>query len=77
MQDHKSEIGAINSASGVEFEKLYVAAMAKEHQGVLTMLESAKPKDKNVQSLVQGLLPTVRKHLADAQRLQNTSTPAP
>jgi putative membrane protein len=58
--------------SGAEFERQFAAEMVKGHQEAIEKYEKqAQSGDSKVSELAEDLLPTLKQHLAMAQRLQS------
>lgn len=63
---------ALARLSGAEFDRQFVAEMVKGHQEEIAKYEKqAQSGDSKVAELAEDLLPTLRQHLATAQRLQS------
>jgi putative membrane protein len=82
--DAGATLNALNSGSGTEFDKVYIAAQIAGHQKVLdTINDKLLPnvKDERLKAYLEEIKPTVEQHLKQAKQLQesfdsrNTSTP--
>jgi putative membrane protein len=63
---------AMARLSGAEFDREFAAEMVKDHQEDIAKYEQqAKSGDSKVAKLAEDALPTLREHLAAAQRLQS------
>jgi len=63
---------ALARLSGAEFDRQFAAAMVKGHQeDIAKYEEQAQLGDSKVAELAEDLLPTLKQHLAAAQRLQS------
>lgn len=68
MQKHD----ALARLSGAEFDRQFAAEMVKGHQEEIAKYEKqAQSGDSKVAELAEDLLPTLKEHLAAAQRLQS------
>lgn len=85
QSDAGATLNALNSSSGKDFDKTYVAAQISEHQKVLdTINDKLLPnaKDERLKAYLEQIKPTVEQHLKQAKQLQesidsknNSSTP--
>ena len=63
---------ALARLSGAEFDRQFAAEMVKGHQEEIAKYEmQARSGDSKVSDLAEDLLPTLKEHLATAQRLQS------
>ncbi|MBB5877902.1 DUF4142 domain-containing protein [Xanthomonas sp. 3498] len=80
MQKAKAEAGKLQALDGDRFEQAYVAAMVKDHQAALQMLDSTlipAAKTPEVAAHLRTTRAHVAEHLAKAQQLQSAgATPA-
>lgn len=80
MQKGKAEAGKLQALDGDRFEQAYVAAMVKDHQAALQMLDSTlipAAKTPEVAAHLRTTRTHVAEHLAKAQQLQSAgATPA-
>ncbi|WP_456361738.1 DUF4142 domain-containing protein [Xanthomonas sp. F4] len=80
MQKAKAEAGKLQALDGDRFEQAYVAAMVKDHQAALQMLDSTlipAAKTPEVAAHLRTTRTHVAEHLAKAQQLQSAgATPA-
>ena len=68
MQKHD----ALARLSGAEFERQFAAEMVKGHQEEIAKYEKqARSGDSKVSELAEDMLPTLKQHLAMAQRLES------
>lgn len=75
QSDAGATLNAINTASGKDFDKTYVAAQITEHQKVLdTINDKLLPnvKDERLKAYLEEIKPTVEQHLKQAKQLQET-----
>ncbi|WOS39708.1 DUF4142 domain-containing protein [Xanthomonas rydalmerensis] len=80
MKKAKAEAGKLQALDGDRFEQAYVAAMVKDHQAALQMLDSTlipAAKTPEVAAHLRTTRTHVAEHLAKAQQLQSAgATPA-
>jgi putative membrane protein len=68
-QESKDAAGKLSKASGKEFDKAYIDAMVKGHEGVVKAFEkeSKDAKDQDLKAWVTKTLPTIQDHLKMAK----------
>jgi putative membrane protein len=70
--EQMQEYAALARLSGAEFDRQFAANMVKGHQEEIAKFErQTKSSESKVAELAEGALPTLRRHLAMAQRLQS------
>jgi len=77
-----STVRSLNSLSGPEFDRAYIAEMVKDHQADVQTFQSASTSldDQQLKQCATDLLPTVQEHYRMAQDLQSklgTSSSSP
>jgi len=68
--EEKKEMTRLQALSGAEFDKAFMTSMAQGHQKTIDSLEKAKAStsDKDVQQLIDDLMPTLHKHESTATK---------
>jgi len=77
--EQAAEVAKLSKLSGSEFDSAFLGAMAKGHADTISQLEKAKASvgDKDVESLVDDLMPVLHKHHQTAvQDSSSSSSPA-
>lgn len=59
---------------GEAFEKACLETMVADHEALVTQLEGAKVADEKVMGLITDLLPTIKAHQAEAEKMLGGST---
>lgn len=74
--EENKEIAKLQSLSGAAFDKAFLSAMAKGHKETIEQLDKAKTsvQDKDVQQLIDDLMPTLHKHESAAAQGAETSS---
>jgi putative membrane protein len=69
--EHKAKLDQLSALSGEEFDRKYMDAMVKDHEEDVTKFEHAlrEGQDEDLKQFVKETLPTLRTHLAEAQRI--------
>lgn len=72
MKEHQATMDKLKSLKGAEFDREYAKAMVKDHETVIGRLAAARTtiKDPDITALIDKLMPTLKEHLAMAQKLQ-------
>jgi len=72
MKEHQETMEKLKSLKGAEFDREYAKAMVKDHEKVIGHLTAARTrvKDPDITALIDKLMPTLKEHLAMAQKLQ-------
>jgi putative membrane protein len=70
-EQQKDVLEKLQAAEGPRFDQEYVAEMVKAHEATIQMLntEIETGRDADTKALAQELLPTVKAHLSEANRL--------
>ncbi|MHB8420585.1 MAG: DUF4142 domain-containing protein [Myxococcales bacterium] len=70
----QTEIGKLQGLTGADFDKEFVKDEIDGHQKTITMIKDALPQTSNPgeKKLLNNLLPTLKKHLKTAQKLEKT-----
>jgi len=71
--EHKATLEKLRGLKGPEFDREFVRVMIKDHQMAVDHLTSARTQvtDPEYVSLIDKLLPTIKQHVAMAQKLQD------
>ncbi|MEX2595062.1 MAG: DUF4142 domain-containing protein [Anditalea sp.] len=71
-EDHQEQIADLNSYSGADFDKEYMGMMVDDHQKVIDLFEGAAEdiEDAELRAFAEKNLPVLRKHLEQAQALE-------
>jgi putative membrane protein len=71
--DHKNMVDGLKGKSGSDFDKAYVSLQIKAHQEAINVdqAEADNGNDGDLKSAANGLLPQLRMHLDEAQKLQS------
>src|SRR5216684_3610530 len=71
--EHRATLEKLRGLKGAEFDKEFVRVMIKDHQMAVDRLTSARTQvtDPEYVSLIDKLLPTIKQHVAMAQKLQD------
>ena len=71
------EVDRLNTLSGAEFDKAYVAQMVKAHKADLKAFQHASEKvdDAQVKTFAANMIPTIQDHLKMAQDLETGLNP--
>jgi putative membrane protein len=72
--DMTSTMTMLQSASGAQFDSLYIASQIMAHERVLQNLNGVNPQDTALAGLVNKAKPHVQHHLEEARRIQGTLT---
>jgi putative membrane protein len=74
MAEHKAALDKLSTVKGADFDREFTGLMVKDHQMLIDKLTAARSRvsDPAVSGLVDKLLPTLKQHLAIAQKLQDT-----
>jgi len=74
--EQAAEVAKLSKLSGSAFDAAFLGAMAKGHADTINQLEKAKASvgDKDVESLVDELMPVLHKHQQTATQDSGTST---
>lgn len=70
---HQAMVDKLNSKSGDDFDKAYIAAMIKAHKHDLKAFqsESKSTQDPDLKTFVQNAIPTISEHLQHIQDLKS------
>ena len=70
--ESKKDIDDLAKKSGRDFDKAYINAMVKKHEGTIDMFEKAagKSNDAEVKTFINNTLPKVKEHLDSAKVIQ-------
>jgi putative membrane protein len=68
--DMQKAINDLQQKSGKDFDKAYINQMIDDHKKVISMFESESKNgsDADIKAFADGTLPTLRKHLDEAQK---------
>jgi putative membrane protein len=68
---HQEAMKKLQSASGAEFDKLFMAQMVKDHEEALKLVQSTakNPKDAELKADAEKTAPVIQKHLEEAKRI--------
>lgn len=75
MNDDSAVLDALKSQTGPDFDRMYVTAVVKDQQLLLDMIDHKfipNAKSPDLKAFLEGLRPTVEKHLKDAQAVQTS-----
>jgi len=72
MANHEQEMDKLSTLKGAEFDREFAKAMVNDHQAIINHLTFARTKvsDPDAVALVDKALPTAKRHLTTAQKLQ-------
>lgn len=75
---HQEELDKLTKLSGEEFDREFAKAMLKSHQEAVALFENAAAdgsiKDEDLRRWASQKLPTLKAHLAEAEKLVNQVT---
>jgi putative membrane protein len=68
---HQAAMKKLQSASGAEFDKLYMTQMVKDHEEALKLVQDTakNAKDAELKADAQKTAPVIQKHLDEAKRI--------
>jgi putative membrane protein len=71
--ENRQKVNDLSTLSGASFDKEYINLMVENNQKDIQEFENASSKVRNTQlkSWIDKTLPTLKKHLQEAQRIQN------
>ncbi|MEO6418861.1 MAG: DUF4142 domain-containing protein [Polyangiaceae bacterium] len=75
MTDSSSVLDSLKTQTGADFDRTYMDAQVKENQQFLDLIDHKLvpgAKDPELKAFIEGLRPTVERHLMDAQNLQKS-----
>jgi len=73
-EDHQERIADLNSHTGADFDKEYMAMMVDDHQKAVDLFEDAAENDEDpeLSAFAAKTLPSLKKHLEEAQALEES-----
>src|SRR5512133_1073134 len=72
IEKHEDNVESLSKKSGADFDKAYVDLMVKDHKEDVNKFEKASSEiqDASLKQWVSSTLPVLKKHLAEAEKLQ-------
>ena len=72
--DNKKKAGDLNKKSGKAFDKAYMDAMVKDHEGAVDLFENSagKVNDTDVKTFINNTLPKIKMHLDSARVIRKS-----
>ena len=74
MVKQQQQLNTLTPLTGAAFDKAFLALMVQSHQETIDLFTNAAANvnDNDIKSFANAKLPTLRKHLEEAQNLNNT-----